>query len=114
MGLAWVRGSLFWYSGVAAVLTTALLYGVATVASVDVGNVALLLVLVPTFAASAIYAIASQGIQTASDGAMVGVGSQNLTDFQPDSLPLPNRLGLLFYFVALAALGVASLRYLTT
>ncbi|EJN58640.1 hypothetical protein SAMN04487950_0819 [Halogranum rubrum] len=107
-----LRPYLLWYTGVGGVVTAAVLYGLATLVDVDVGLVATVLFLGSLVVVSMLLTVSDQGIESAAHGAEVGFGSSNPMDFQPDSLPVPNRLGVVCYFVGLTVVGGATVAFL--
>ena len=107
-----LRSNLVWYGGVAALLTAAVVYGLAVLVDVDVGLVATLLLLGSILVVVLLLGVSDQGIDSAAHGAEVGFGSSNPMDFQPESLPVPNRLGLVCYFLGLTVVGGATVAFL--
>ncbi|MFC4357414.1 hypothetical protein ACFO0N_05550 [Halobium salinum] len=94
-----------WYGVGAGAVVAVVLLGTASVAGFPLGLAATVLFLGSSAVAAALFGTSDTGIETASSGALVGFGSSNPMDFQPESLPGFDRAAVACLFLGTALYG---------
>lgn len=97
------------YAGVAAGVSATVLFDLAALAGIALPWVAIGLLLGGVVFTAFALGTSDTGIETASAGAAVGFSGGDPMQYQPDALPVGNRVVLAVYCLGLAAWGAAAL-----